>query len=136
VPDLRAIRAEAVAAEGDTPHVIRTVGGYISLPYAAELFGVNRGRLQTAAWNGLLPAIKADTTRTAPWMVTIKDVARYLMDYPVHRRGGRPLGSKPKTPEERQYEADVHAATREKYCPWHPSQQQAPPQPPQPAAGE
>lgn len=58
-----------------------TLGGYVTLQFAAEMFDVQRERLQVACWRGALPGKKvAGTggTGQGQWFVHPGDVARYL----------------------------------------------------------
>lgn len=61
--------------------------GWLTLPAAAERFGVPRDRLQKAAVQGRLPAKKLGAGRSHSWMVKPEDVARYLQET---RRGPKP----------------------------------------------
>lgn len=60
--------------------VIETVGGYVTLQTASELFNVQRERLQVACWRGSLPGKRAGGSdgKPGPWYVHPGDVARYL----------------------------------------------------------
>jgi len=64
------------------PRSLTLIGpGYVTLQTAAELFDVQRERLQVACWRGTLPAVKiASTARTGhgQWLVHPGHVARYL----------------------------------------------------------
>ena len=63
------------------PETIQTIGGYVTLQTAAELFDVQRERLQVACWRGSLPGKKvagAGKTGEGQWFVHPGDVARYL----------------------------------------------------------
>jgi hypothetical protein len=101
----------------ERPDVIYTIAGYVSLGYAAALFGVPLSRLEDAVWKGHLPGIKSDESRNAPWMVSFRDVTAYLGRNPPRGRVGRPPGAKNRTPEERAQEAQQAAAVRERWGP-------------------
>jgi hypothetical protein len=60
------------------PRVIETFEGYVTLQTAAELFDVQRERLQVACWRGSLAGKKVGTTGQGQWFVHPGDVARYL----------------------------------------------------------
>jgi hypothetical protein len=60
------------------PKFIETFEGYVTLQTAAELFDVQRERLQVACWRGSLPGKKVGTTGVGQWFVHPGDVARYL----------------------------------------------------------
>lgn len=69
------------------PDVIETIGGYVSLQTAAELFDVQRERLQMACHRGVLPGKRLSEGATpgtgrggqnGMWLVHPGDVARYL----------------------------------------------------------
>ena len=108
-----------VADDPDETDDIRTVGGYVSLPYAAELFEVDRFRLQKAVYRGALAGVKTDQSRTAPWMVRVRDVARFLArEARPAPRGGRLPGAKSLSPEERRYKAAAHEIWRKRHAPW------------------
>lgn len=60
---------------------LTTFEGYITLQTAAELFDVQRERLQVACWRGSLPGKKipaAGRAGNGQWLVHPGDVARYL----------------------------------------------------------
>ena len=101
----------------DRPDVLYHIAGYVSLGYAAAFFRIPLDRLETAVLRGHLPAIKADESRNAPWMVSFWDVGAYLGQHPPRAGRGRPKGARNRTPEERAQEERQAAAIRARWGP-------------------
>ena len=109
------------ADDPDETDDIRTVDGYVSLAYAAALFGVGRQRLQEAVWRGALPGVKTDESRTAAWMVRLRDVGHFMARNQLvigRPQGGRPAAGRNLSPAERRFAAATLEIWRQRHAPW------------------
>jgi hypothetical protein len=78
---------------------IRTIGGYLSLGQAAELFGITEVRLRKAVERGHLPTMKSGPGAKAFHLVRIADVTKYLdTGYLRRRRDPRSMATQPRSP--------------------------------------
>ena len=63
------------------------VNGWLTIPAAAERFGLKRDRLQKAASQGRLAATKLGAGKSHAWLVKAEDVERFARE---SRRGPKP----------------------------------------------